>query len=200
MIEAHDWNLTRQFLVAGSIPAFKAFFAVHPLSSVRAIGYTWEWGQSKAAFYGVANTQKGLEQGMVECNRYRPQKLNEAEAREMVRWEAGYFPYPAGLVGPDEEFGAAWAAEASKLHALTEAMRPQDYNNEAQYAVYERRYTAFAENLVTTCCEALAEIARVGLFDGAQDLDYWVGSTDDNGDIVRARDARIRQVIAQQGT
>jgi hypothetical protein len=88
---------------------------------------------------------------------------------------------------------------AAKLHALAEATRPQDYDNEAQYAAYEQRYTTFLDNLVTTCCKALAEVALGGLFDGAQELDFWVGSTDDNGQIVRDRGARIRQLIAQQG-
>jgi hypothetical protein len=84
-------------LLAGSIPAFKAFFKVHPLNEVRAIGYTWEWGQPTAAFYCVANTQKDLEKGMIDCNRYLEEKLNDADAREEVRWNAGWFPYPAGL-------------------------------------------------------------------------------------------------------
>jgi hypothetical protein len=57
MSATHDWINTRKLLVAGSIPAFKAFFKVHPINEVCAIGYTWEWGQPDAAFYCVANTQ-----------------------------------------------------------------------------------------------------------------------------------------------
>lgn len=196
MSETHDWNLTRKILIEGSIPAFKAFFALHPLNTVRAIGYTWEWGQPQAAFYCVANTQKGLEQGIIGCNRYRPEKLDDVAARNEARWEAGYFAYPAGLAGPGDDLGAAWSAEANKLHALTESMRPADPNDEAQYVTFEQNYTAFLESLVAVCCEALAAVARHGLFDGAQELDFWVGSTDDHGDIVRDRDARIRQLIA----
>lgn len=196
MSEAHDWNLTRQILVTGSIPAFKAFFAVHPLNTVRAIGYTWEWGQPQAAFYGVANTQKGLEQGMVDCNLYRTPKLSDAEARETARWQAGYFSHPAGLIGPDPDLGAAWNAEAAKLYALTEAMRPKDPDDAAQYDAYSQAYATFLDTLVTTCCAALASMAQDGLYGGAKDLDFWVGSTDDNGDIVRDRDARIRRMIA----
>jgi hypothetical protein len=41
----------------------------------------------------------------------------------------------------------------------------------------------------------LAEIAGTGTFNGAADLDFWVGSTDENGDVVRERDARIRKMI-----
>jgi hypothetical protein len=63
----HDWQQTRQLLIAGSVPAIEAFFAVHPLSELRAIGYTWEWGQSAAAFYLVANTAAGLAQGLIGC-------------------------------------------------------------------------------------------------------------------------------------
>jgi hypothetical protein len=65
-----DWKNTGKLLVAGSIPAFESFFKVHPLGDVRAIGYTWEWGQPHAAFYCVANTQKGFEEGIVSANRY----------------------------------------------------------------------------------------------------------------------------------
>jgi hypothetical protein len=107
---------------------------------MRAIGYTWEWGQPTAAFYCVTNTQKGLEKGMVDCNRYLIDKLNEAEARQEVHWSAGWFPYPAGLTGPNDELGAAWEAEAKTLHAITEAMNPADPSNEAQYAEYSRNY------------------------------------------------------------
>jgi hypothetical protein len=193
--KSHDWNRTRQILVAGSIPVFTAFFGAHPLRSVRAIGYTWEWGQPQAAFYGVANTQKGFEQGLLDCNRHRTEKFSEAEARNEVRWNAGYFSHPAGLGGPDPEFGPGWASEAAKLHALTEAMRPTDMSDDAQYAAYSQHFEAFLAQLVTTCCEALADIARSGLYDKATDLDFWVGSTDDHGDIVRDRDVRIRQMI-----
>jgi hypothetical protein len=195
MSTTHDWYNRRKLLFAGSIPAFNAFFKVHPISEVRAIGYTWEWGQPDAAFYCVANTQTGLEKGIIECNRYRTEKLNDAEARQEVRWEAGWFPYPAGLTGPVDELGAAWESEADTFHAITEAMRPADPSNEAQYAEYSRSYRAFLASLETTCCEALAEIAGTGLFDGATDLDFWVGSTDENGDVVRERDARIRKLI-----
>jgi hypothetical protein len=195
MSREHDWNRTRQILVEGSVLPFKAFFAAHSLDGVRAIGYTWEWGQPQVAFYGVANTQQGLEQGMIDCNRYRTEKFSDADARKAARWNAGYFSHPAGLVGPDPAFGADWANEAAKLHALTEAMRPADVSDEAQYAAYGQNYEAFLAQLVTTCCEALADIARTGLFGGTTDPDFWVGSTDDNGDIVRDRDARIRTLI-----
>jgi hypothetical protein len=115
----HDWSNTRKLLVAGSIPDFEAFFKVHPLSDVLAIGYTWEWGQLQAAFYAVANTQKGLEEGMISANRYAEPKLLPEQAHETVRWEAGYFPFPAGFTGPNDELGAAWEAEADRLHDLT---------------------------------------------------------------------------------
>jgi hypothetical protein len=197
MSETHDWGLTKDTLIAGSISAFKAFFAVHPIETVRAIGYTWEWGQPQAAFYCVANTQRGLEQGMVECNRYRVDKLNEEQARMEVRWSAGYFSHPAGLVGPSEELGTAWTTEANKLYALTESMRPTDPSDDAQYAVYTENYEAFLASLVSVCCEALAEIAKSGLFENAQQMDFWVGSTDDERDCVRDRDTRVRQLIAR---
>jgi hypothetical protein len=197
MSNTHDWNHTQKILVAGSIPAFNKLFNAHPLNTMRAIGYTWEWGQPQAAFYCVANTQNGLENGMRDANLYRTEKLKDVQAREEVRWSAGYFQYPAGLLSPDDELGPEWKAETETLHAMAEAMRPLDTSNDAQYAAYERDYEAFHANLVRTCCEALAEIARTGLFEGATSLDYWVGSTDDHGDIVRDRDAWIKEMIAQ---
>jgi hypothetical protein len=194
----HDWNKTRKLLVAGSIPAFQAFFKVHPLSDVLAIGYTWEWGQPQAAFYAVANTKNGLEKGMISANLYAEPKLTPDQAREKVRWEAGYFPFPAGLTGPDDELGAAWEAEADGLHDLTEKMGAIDTRNEEQYAKYSRDYEAFIAELVTVCCGALADIANRGLFGDAKTLDFWVGSTDDNGDIVRGRHLRIKKMIAEK--
>jgi hypothetical protein len=194
----YEWHNTRRLLVEGSIPAFEAFFKVHPLSAVRAIGYTWEWGQPQAAFYAVANTQKGLEEGMISANRYVETKLTPEQAREKVRWEAGYFPFPAGLTGPNDELGAAWEAEADRLHDFTEKMGAIDTSNEEQYAKYSRDYEAFLAELVTVCCGALADIAKTGLLGDCKNLDFWVGSTDENGDIVRDRDLRIRKMIAEK--
>jgi hypothetical protein len=70
------------------------------LSDLRSIGYTWEWGQSRAAFYMVANTLQAAKEAVVTANRYRQPQLNAADALELMRWSAGYFPYPAGLSGP----------------------------------------------------------------------------------------------------
>jgi hypothetical protein len=187
----HDWQKTRQLLIAGSVPAIEAFFAVHPLSELRAIGYTWEWGQPQAAFYPVANTAAGLAQGLIDARRYNP----EADV-ELIRWNAGYFPYPAGLTGPADEMGADWEAEADRLHAITENMHPADTNDEAQYALYCQNYEQFLRDLVQTCCEALADMALAGLFGDFSQVDFWVGSTDENGDIVKERNTRIREMIA----
>jgi hypothetical protein len=195
----HDWSHTRKLLIAGSIPAFQAFFKVHPRETVRALGYTWEWGQSQAAFYAVANTQAGIDAALQTVNRYRTEPLNAAEALETIRWDAGYFPFPGGLTGPNDELGQAWEAEATRLYDITEKMRPSDYNDEEQFALYSRTYKVFLADLVTTCCEALAEIARSGLLGDVSTLDFWVGSTDDNGDIVRDRDVRVRQMITNGG-
>jgi hypothetical protein len=193
---SHDWVKTRKLLIAGSIPAFEAFFKVHPLETVRALGYTWEWGQPTAAFYAVANTEAGTEKALTEVNRYRTEPLNAAEALETIRWDAGYFPFPGGLTGPNDELGQAWEAEAARIHAITEKMRPLDYNDEKQFALFSHNYEAFLSNLVTICCEALAEIARSGILGDYQQIDFWVGSTDHNGDIVRDRNTRIRQMIS----
>jgi hypothetical protein len=192
----HNWDATRRLLIEGSIPAFKAFFEHHPLKDVRAIGYTWQWGQSRAAFYAVANTKEGLEKGTVSANHYRDPPLTKEEALETARWEAGYFPYPAGLVGPNDELGAAWEAEANLLHALTEEMLFADPKDTIAYEQSGIAYEAFLADLVTTCCGALADIAVTGLFGDYSSLDFWVGSTDENGDIVQGRDARIRDMIS----
>jgi hypothetical protein len=193
---SHDWANTRKLLIAGSIPAFEAFFKVHPLEKVRALGYTWEWGQPTAAFYAVANNQAGIEKALTEVNRYRTEPLNAAEALETIRWDAGYFPFPGGLTGPNDELGQAWEAEATRLYDITEKMRPSDYNDEEQFALYSRTYEAFLADLVTTCCEALAAIASRGILGDYKQIDFWVGSTDENGYIVKDRNTRIRQMIS----
>jgi hypothetical protein len=125
--------------------------------------------------------------------------LTPEEAREKVRWSAGYFAFPGGLIGPDDELGAAWQAEARKLHDLVEKMMAIDFSNEAQYEKYCRDYEAFLAELVVVCCGALADIAKTGLFGDCKNIDLWVGSTNDSGDIVRDRDSRIRQMIAEDG-
>lgn len=192
----HDWEQTKQRLMAGSMLAFKAFFAVHPIQTVRAIGYTWEWGQGQACFYCVASTQTGLEKAVVDANRYRDVPLSPEEALQVVRWDAGYFPFPAGLTGPNDEMGAAWEAEAARLYDVTVKIRDVDYNDAVAYAEYDRQYTVFLADLVTTCCEALAQLHRDGVFDGGTALDFYVGSTDENGEIVKDRDARVRGLLA----
>jgi hypothetical protein len=193
---SHDWANTRKLLIAGSIPAFEAFFKVHPRETVRALGYTWEWGQPRAAFYAVANTQAGIDAALQTVNRYRTAPLNAAEALETIRWDAGYFPFPGGLTGPNDELGQAWETEATRLYDITEKMRPSDYNNEEQFALYSRTYEAFLAELVTTCSEALAEIASRGILGDYKQIDFWVGSTDENGYNVKDRNTRIRQMIS----
>jgi hypothetical protein len=193
---SHNWSRTQDALTTGSIPAFKAFFALHPLDTLRSIGYTWEWGQPQAAFYCVANTKAGIEAALLDINRYRSEPLSKAEARETIRWDAGYFPFPGGLTGPNDELGRDWEAEAAKLHAVTEALMPVDHTNEQQYEIYSKNYDAFLASLITTCCEALAEIASQGHFSDFSQIDFYVGSTDEIGDNVRDRNTRIRQMIA----
>jgi hypothetical protein len=155
-------------------------------------------GQPQAAFYCVANTQKGLEDGIVSANRYVETKFTPEQAREKVRWEAGYFSFAAGLTGPNDELGAAWEAEADRLHDMTEKMGAIDTSNEEQFAKYSRDYETFLAELVTVCCGALVDISMAGMFGDFKNLDFWVGSTDENGDIVRNRDARIRKMIAEK--
>ncbi len=45
-------------------------------------------------------------------------------------------------------------------------------------------------------CEALARMAHSGLFGDFSRLDFWVGSTDESGEVVRQRDAHIRQLVS----
>jgi hypothetical protein len=93
--------------------------------------------------------------------------------------------------------GPVWEAEAARLYDMTQTMGAIDTSNEEQYALYSRTYEAFLADLVTTCCEALAEIARGGLLGDVTKIDFYVGSTDENGDFVRDRDTRIRQMISR---
>jgi hypothetical protein len=65
-----------------------------------------------------------------------------------------------------------------------------------QYAAYTQNSKQFDRDLVQTCCEALADMALTGLFGDFSQVDFWVGSTDENGDIVKARNTRIREMIA----
>jgi hypothetical protein len=102
------------------------------------------------------------------------------------------------LVSPADELGTQWEQEANKLYALNQQMMAIDTSSEAQYAEYSANYEAFLAELVTTCCEALAQIAQTGFFAGAQDLDFYVGLTDESGDSVCNRDARIRRMIGER--
>jgi hypothetical protein len=133
-------------------------------------------------------------------NRYRQPQLNAADALELMRWSAGYFPegapggrefpYPAGLTGPDDEMGSAWEAEVAALHALTESVRCTDTSDDAAY-------DALLQALVETCCASLIEIAQIGLIGDYQKIDLYVGSTDEHGDVVRDRNAAIKQRLAR---
>jgi hypothetical protein len=57
-------------------------------------------------------------------------------------------------------------------------------------------YEGFLADLVTACCGALVDIAATGLFGDYTAIDFWVGSTDENGDIVRDRNVRVREMIS----
>jgi hypothetical protein len=192
---SYNWDNTRKLLVAGSIPAFNFFFKDHPLETIRALGYTWEWGQPQSAFYLVANTQAGIDRALPDINRYRTELLTPAEGLEEIRWDAGYFPFPAGLTGPNDELGSEWEAEADRLHAYTEQIRNIDTSDEVAYAAYSENYEAFLTELVTICCGALTDMAQTGVFGNFEKIDFWVGSTDENGEIIRDRNTRIRQMI-----
>jgi hypothetical protein len=73
-----------------------------------------------------------------------------------------------------------------------------DTSDEVQYAAYTQNYEQFFRDLVQTCCEALADMALTGLFGDFAQVDFWVGSTDENGDIVKERNTRIRAMIADR--
>lgn len=191
----HNWSRTKDLLVAGSKLAFKAFFAIHPIETVRSIGYTWEWGQSSACFYAVANTQKGLDASLADADRYEPAPLAPEQALMKIRWNAGYFPFPAGLTGPNDEMGADWEPEAARLYDLTVTMSDIDTDDAVAYAEYSRQYDDFLAQLVSVCCEALAQLSRDHVFEGATNLDFYVGSTDEYGQIVQERDGRVRRLL-----
>jgi hypothetical protein len=133
---------------------------------------------------------------MLSQNSHRTRREKARLEAGYFPFPAGYFPFPAGFTGLNDELGAAWEAEADRLRDLTEKMGAIDTSNEEQYTKYQKDIEAFLAELVTVCCGALADIAKTGLFGDCKNLDFWVGSTDDNGDIVRDRDLRIRNLIA----
>jgi hypothetical protein len=196
----YDWTHTKARLITGTKSALQMFFASpqainHPARSLRAIGYTWEWGQPQPAFYVIANTAAGLAKGIADTAKYYPEDTLE-EVRNRVRWDAGYFPFPAGLTGPSDELGDAWTQEANQMHAFVESLRAKDNSDEAQYAQYCENYERFSAELVDTCCAALVDLTLAGQFADCPDIDFWVGSTDEKGEVVRARDLRIREMLA----
>jgi hypothetical protein len=42
------------------------------------------------------------------------------------------------------------------------------------------------------------DMSLTGLFGNFAQVDFWVGSTDENGDIVKERNKRIREMIASR--
>lgn len=175
IIKMIDWQRYSQLLTDGSDAALRRFFAERPGVDIAAIGYTFELWNSSPAFNLCANTRTYFHEVK---ERYRKEWPSTPE--DQIRWSSGDFQFCSGLLNTADELGSEWKAEYSRLHDLAN----QDPDSREVY-----------DGLVRISCNALAKLAKRGLFGNWKEIDFNVAEYGDDVEVVKQRDRKIRALI-----
>jgi hypothetical protein len=162
-----EWRQHHAVLLRGARAALGAFFEKTGREDVCAVGFVFELWNASPSFHLCADRW---------VYRRSCPDWDSAEAR----WNSGGFEFPAALLSLGE-LGREWDATAAELHRLAADKR-------CSRDVYD--------GLVRVSCEVLADLAREGLFGDWRGIDFNVSEVNDGIEVVRARDALIRQLIA----
>ncbi len=176
-----DWEMHQKLLTTHSQQAIEVFLKQHNNPPLSAVGYWVCVGigyVSPPPFEMCINPRAYYEAELVKEKAKDP-AFNDAR----MRWDSGYFQYPACI-----SLGAEVTAMATSLNDLvdTETLTGEEVR----------------EGMLTICCAAMAALARSGLFGNTNSIDFIVQNANDSwysDDLktVRDRDAAIRKMIAE---
>jgi hypothetical protein len=174
-----DWNGHQKLLIAQSQTAVRAFFAAHGDIPLAAVGY-WAcvgigYG-SPPPFAINVNPRAFYEAELTKAKAGNP-AFTDAE----MRWNSGYFQYPACV-----ELGPEVTAMVSALNDLVR--ETPDRGKEV------------STGMIDICCAAMAAVAKTGLLGDPAKVDFVIQTANDSwyeNEMlhVRERDAQVRQLI-----
>jgi hypothetical protein len=174
-----DWKSHQDLLIAESEAAIRAFFAEHGDAPLSAIGY-WACvgiGYASPPPFAINANPRAFYEAELAKNKAADPAFTDAE----MRWNSGYFQYPACV-----ELGPKVAAMATALNDL--ASQTPDRGSEI-YA-----------GMMDLCCTAMAAMAKTGLLGDPAKIDFVIQTANDSwyeNEMlqVRERDARVRTLI-----
>jgi hypothetical protein len=169
-----DWQRLQEMLLAESEPMIRSLLAENAQRGdvIAAIGYVYEFGRGQLYFDMCANTARTAKDALAKFIKAWPQ-----ESAEEFRWNSGNYDYPRAV----GRFGDEFWQELSPLDEL---------------AKHESRSQEIHDRTADMCCAVLAELARRGVLGDWSQIDFNVAALLDYEDVVKARDERIRQMIA----
>jgi hypothetical protein len=172
-----DWRHNQELLYEDSERLVHALLAEHKKrrEPIAAIGYVFEFGRGQLCFDLCANTARHAQTALAEYLTKYP----DASADEL-RWNSGDYDY----AGAADQYGGGWSKlwwdELERLNQLAE-------DDEESQRVHE--------GVGRICCKVLAGLARRGVLGDWSVLDFNVAAMLDDIEVVKGRDARIRELI-----
>jgi hypothetical protein len=175
-----DWKSHQDLLISESEAAIRAFFVEHGEVPLSAIGY-WACvgiGYASPPPFAINANPRAFYEAELAKNKAADPAFSDAE----MRWNSGYFQYPACV-----ELGPEVAAMASALNDL--ASQTPDRGGEI-YA-----------GMMDLCCTAMAAMAKTGLIGDPAMIDFVIQTANDSwyeNEMlqVRERNASVRTLIA----
>jgi hypothetical protein len=180
-----DWQRNKGLLLENSEPVVRALCAENKTRGdvLSAIGYVFEFGRGQLCFELCANTGRNAKESVAAYLAQWP----TASADEF-RWNSGDFDYSGGVQDHFGGWSASWWDELSRLDRL---------------AADAGHSKSIHDGIADICCEVLAELASRGTFGDWSVIDFNVAALLDDVDVVKKRDARIREMLrssAEPGT
>jgi hypothetical protein len=177
-----NWKAHEMLLIEQSESAVRAFFAAHGDMPLAAIGFWVCVGigyGSPPPFAINVNPRAFYEAKLAKAKAAGP-----AFTDKEMRWNSGYFQYPACV-----ELGPEVSAMASALNDLV-AQTP-DCGAEID------------AGMIQICCAAMAAVAKTGLLGDPAKVDFVIQTANDSWyenemQHVRERDARVRGLISSE--
>jgi hypothetical protein len=175
-----DWIGHQKLLTAQSETAVRAFFAAHGDMPLAAIGFWVCVGigyGSPPPFAINANPRAFYEAELAKAKAADPDFTDKE-----MRWNSGYFQYPACV-----ELGPEVTEMASALNDLV--METPDRCDEV------------STGMIDICCAAMAAVTNTGLLGDPSGIDFVIQTANDSWyenemQHVRERDARVRGLIS----
>ena len=172
-----DWRRYQELLLKDSEPLVRALFAENKKRRdvIAAIGYVFEFGRGHLCFDICANTVRNAKKSVADYLAKYPD-----ESPEDFRWNSGDYDYPGAVQDRFGGWSDTWSDELVKLDRLAEGKK------------HSKRVR---DRIADICCNVLAALASRGVFGDCSVIDFNVAALLDRVELVKKRDARIRDLI-----